>query len=82
MLHYDIFEIFPDGSFRWRTFVSGRYNKERKLQEYAEISENQFCAIDIAAGETLPLSLLEPKMNPRAPRQTARLITGDLKKTG
>jgi hypothetical protein len=66
MPRYDIFELFPDGSFSWRACVSGLFNKERKLQEFAEASENQFCAIDIEAGETLPVSHSEIPVSPDA----------------
>jgi len=78
MCKYDIFEVFPDGSSRRRARISGRYNKERTLQEFAEISENQFYAVEIEVGETLPLNLLDP----RAPQRTARPTTDNLKKTG
>ena len=54
---YDIFERFPDGSSKWRTFVSGEFEVQRKLQELAEHSENEFSAIDIQAGGLLPLNL-------------------------
>jgi hypothetical protein len=63
---FDIFEVTPDG-YIWRCSVNGQFEKERKLQELAETSENQFCAVDLAAGELPPVagrrkSLDEPKV--------------------
>ena len=53
---YDIFQKFPDGSSLWQLCVTGRYNAKRKLQELAEISRNEFYAVDIASGEILSTS--------------------------
>ena len=44
---YDVFEKFSDGSSNWRTCVAGQYEAERKLQELAEHSENEFVVIEI-----------------------------------
>lgn len=55
---YDIFERFPDGSSKWRTFVSGEFDALRKLQDLAERSDNEFFAIDIKAGGLLPVNLV------------------------
>ena len=44
---YDIFEKFSDGSSNWRACVSGKSDSERKLQELAEHSGNEFFAIEI-----------------------------------
>jgi hypothetical protein len=44
---YDIFEKLPDGSSIWRVCVPGQYDAERKLQELAEHSVNEFFAIEI-----------------------------------
>ncbi len=52
---FDIFEVTPDG-YMWRCSVQGQYEKERKLQELAETSENQFYAVDLAAGELPPVA--------------------------
>jgi hypothetical protein len=52
--NYDIFEKFPDGSTLWRACVSGRYEAHRKMQAFAEHSENDFYAIDIQAHQRLP----------------------------
>src|SRR5260221_612875 len=49
--NFDIFEKFPDGSLTWRTCVFGQFEVERKLQELAEHSENEFLVVDILAGE-------------------------------
>ena len=55
---YEIFEKFPDGSTLWRACVLGRYEAQRKLQELAEYSENEFYAIDVQAHEHLPFYLV------------------------
>jgi hypothetical protein len=55
MLTFDIFEITPDG-YIWRCSVQGQFEKERKLQELAETSDNQFCAVDLDAGELPPVA--------------------------
>jgi len=44
---YDIFEKFSDGSSNWRTCVAGQHEAERKLQQLAEHSENEFLAIEV-----------------------------------
>ena len=54
---YDIFEKFPDGSSVWRACVSGQYEAQRKIQELAESSENEFFVIDIQTENDLPLNL-------------------------
>jgi hypothetical protein len=51
---FDIFENFPDGSTIWRTCVFGKFEAERKMQELAEHSENDFWAINIQSREFLP----------------------------
>jgi hypothetical protein len=52
---FDIFEVTPDG-YMWRCSVQGQYEKARKLQELAETSDNQFYAVDLAAGELPPVA--------------------------
>jgi hypothetical protein len=52
--NFDIIEKFPDGSMIWRTCVFGQFEAERKLQELAEHSKNEFLAVDIESGEPLP----------------------------
>jgi hypothetical protein len=54
---YDIFEKFHDGSTLWRACVSGRFEAHRKMQEFAEYSDNEFFLIDIQATELLPSGL-------------------------
>jgi hypothetical protein len=46
----DIFERYLDGSSLWRATVRGRYEAQRKMQEFAEHSENAFFAIDVKDG--------------------------------
>jgi hypothetical protein len=52
--NFDIIEKFPDGSMNWRTCVLGQFAAERKLQELAEHSKNEFLAVEIESGEPLP----------------------------
>ena len=63
---YDIFEKFPDGSTLWRACVSGRYAAQRRMQELAEFSDNEFYVIDIQATEFLPENLADGNQRPRA----------------
>jgi hypothetical protein len=63
---FDIFEKFPDGTAVWRTFVTGQFEGERKLQELAEYSNNEFVVIDIQTSEPLPL------IGPKKSRQTVK----------
>lgn len=63
---YDIFEKFHDGSTLWRACVSGRFEAHRKMQEFAEFSDNQFFLIDIQATELLPSGLTAGASRPRA----------------
>ena len=50
---YDIFEKLPDGCPIWRACVSGELEVERKIQELAEYSENEFFAIDLGNQQRL-----------------------------
>ncbi|HLJ23101.1 MAG TPA: hypothetical protein VKT71_03270 [Candidatus Acidoferrales bacterium] len=50
---FDIFENLPDGSTIWRTCVFGKFQAERKLQELAEHSQNEFWAINFQDRELL-----------------------------
>ena len=51
---YDIFEKFPDGYCIWRACVSGQHEAQRKLQELAEHSENEFFMVDLLSHEPAP----------------------------
>jgi hypothetical protein len=64
--NFDIIEKAPDGSKIWRTCVFGQFEAERKLQELAEHSKNEFLAIDIQSGEPLP------RVTPQKSRQVIR----------
>jgi hypothetical protein len=66
---YDIFEKFTDGSSIWRACVSGRFDAQRKIQELAEHSANEFFAIDIQVDKILPFDLA--RTNNRERLQTA-----------
>ena len=50
---YDIFEKCPDGLSRWRDSVLGFQLIRRRLQALAQISENQYYAIDLTTGDVL-----------------------------
>jgi hypothetical protein len=68
---FDIFEKFPDGTTAWRTFVSGQFEAERKLQELSERSGNEFVLIDIQSGKPLPM--MPPRKSQPAIRKAANL---------
>jgi hypothetical protein len=68
---FDIFEKFPDGTTAWRTFVSGQFEAERKLQELAEHSRNEFVLIDIQSGKPLPM--IAPRKSQSAIDKVANL---------
>ena len=61
---YDVFERFPDGSSIWRATVSGRFETQRKIQEFAEQSQNNFFTIEIEAGELIPFQLTRRDSRP------------------
>jgi hypothetical protein len=67
---YDLFEKFPDGSSLWRASVSGLGNARFHLNELTRESENQFYAIDLAAGKTLSFGGERNMIGFRAPRKT------------
>jgi len=50
---YDLFEKCPDGVSLWRDSVLGYQLTRRRLQALAQISENQYYAIDLTTGEVL-----------------------------
>jgi hypothetical protein len=50
---YDLFEKCPDGSSLWRDSVFGYQITRRRLQALAQISENQYYAMDLKSGEVL-----------------------------
>jgi hypothetical protein len=50
---YDLFEKYPDGLSLWRDSVLGFQLARRRLQALAQISENQYYAIDLTTGEVL-----------------------------
>ena len=47
-----VFEKFPDGSSLWRACESGPHAGERKMQELAKRSGNEFFAVDTQVGAT------------------------------
>jgi hypothetical protein len=50
---YDLFEKCPDGLSLWRDSVLGFQLTRRRLQALAQISENQYYAINLTTGEVL-----------------------------
>jgi hypothetical protein len=57
---YDIFEKLPDGSALWRTWVVGRFEANRRMQELAEHSRNEFFLIAVPPTD-LPAAVPAPK---------------------
>jgi hypothetical protein len=67
--NFDIIEKSSDGSMTWLTCVFGQFEAERKLQELAEHSKNEFLAIEIQSGKPLPL--VRPQKSRTATRNAA-----------
>ena len=66
MLHnYHVFEIFPGGSSLWRASIAGRFSTERKLQELAEHSQNEFIALDFSTLNYLRMGAAGTKARPK-----------------
>jgi len=61
---YDVFEKFPDGSTLWRASVRGHYEANRKMDELAERSPNQFFTMDVHAAEALEPKLAQSNTRP------------------
>ena len=70
---YDIFEKLPDGSSNWRACVSGQHETERRLQDLAELSENEFFAVEINSRQLQPLIVLRNKSREHIARPTERV---------
>jgi len=70
---YDIFEKFRDGSSFWRACVPGQFDAERKLQELAERSENEFFAIEINSRQLQPFTVPRSNSRERIARQSKRV---------
>jgi hypothetical protein len=76
MLHeYDIFERFPDGSSVWRATISGRYEAQRKMQEFAEYSDNAFFTLDIYKAQHPPYKFVKPRFSGYSGRQKHQEMT-------
>jgi hypothetical protein len=71
---FEIFERFPDGSTLWKCCVRGRFEAKRKMQELAEVSENEFLMIDIQADESLPMPAPNAASASTAARPGSRLL--------
>ena len=50
---FDIFEKLSGGGSIWRACVAGQFQAQRKIQELAEFSENEFFAIDLKSRQLL-----------------------------
>ena len=70
---YDIFEKLPDGSSIWRACVPGQYDAERKLQELAEHSVNEFFAIEINSRQLQPFIVLPSNSLGQISRRSKRV---------
>ena len=57
---YNLFEKLPDGSTLWHACIIGRFEANRRLQEFAEHSENDFFLIEIP-GEDFLRKISAPK---------------------
>ena len=69
---YDVFEKFHDGSTLWRACVVGRFKAQRKINELAERSQNEFFLIDIQAGQHRPFNMTRAKPRPSVKSVAAR----------
>ena len=67
--HIFIFEKFPDGSALWRGCIAGRFEAQRKMDELAEHSQNEFFLIDVKAGQHRPFNLTRAN-----PRRTLKIV--------
>jgi hypothetical protein len=72
---YDIFERFPDGSSVWRATIRGRYEAQRKLQEFAEYSDNAFFTLDIYEAQHAPYKFIRPRFCAYSGRQKQQTMT-------
>jgi hypothetical protein len=70
---YDIFEKLPDGSSNWRVCVPGQYEAERKLQDLAEHSENEFFAIEINSRQLQPFFVVRSNLREQIAMQSKRV---------
>ncbi len=70
---YDIFEKLPDGSSIWRACVAGQYDTERKLQDLAEHSVNEFFAIKINSRQLQPFIVLGSDSRDHLARRSKRV---------
>jgi hypothetical protein len=68
---FDIFEKFSDGSTLWKACVRGRFDAQRKMNELAELSENEFYMIDIQNNVLSTSVVATIEANPRAKATTA-----------
>ena len=66
---YDVFEKFRDGSTLWRATVLGRFEALRKMQELAELSDNEFFSLNV------PLSAAQPQLMTSNPRPIVKAAT-------
>jgi len=67
---YDIFEKFPDGSTVWRACAHGQFEAIRKVQELANLSENEFVVIDFQGAELSPAKQMRSNSRPLAKTAT------------
>lgn len=50
---YDLFEVFPDHTIRWRVCVHGTQTALAKLDALAQLTDNECFATDISTQEII-----------------------------
>ena len=50
---YDVFELFPDHTIRWRVCVRGTQTALAKLEALASLTDNECFATDISTQEII-----------------------------
>jgi hypothetical protein len=50
---YDVFELFPDHTIRWRVCVNGSQTALAKLAALAKLTDNECFATDISTQEVI-----------------------------
>ena len=50
---YDVFELFPDHTIRWRVCVHGTQTALAKLEALAKLTDNECFATDVSTQEII-----------------------------
>jgi hypothetical protein len=56
---YDIFEVYADGTMRWRTAVIGTNKAESTLQELARATPNKLMVLSLTDSK-IPIMQIQP----------------------